>query len=54
MIRVLYRNVLRKREVNGAVRSRESGKLNRVNGDNGVFGFENSEVNDEDYNEDED
>lgn len=45
---------MRKCEVHGAVRGGERGKLNGVNGDNGGFRFEKSEVKDEDDDEDED
>lgn len=53
VVRVLNGDVLREGEVNGTVRGGERGELDGVDGDNGRFWFEKSEVKDEDDNEDE-
>ena len=47
-VRVSNGDVLRESEVNGAVRDGEGRELNGVNGDFGVFRFENGEIDDED------
>lgn len=48
-IRVLDRNVLGEGEVDGVVGDGEGRELNSVDGDFGVFRFENCEEDDEDY-----
>lgn len=47
-------DVLGEGEVDGAVGDGEGGKLNGVDGDLGVVGFEDGEVDDKDNDEDED